>query len=398
MPHSNTPLFTATDYSTRMLPVCSNCGQCRAVDYYPLDEGVTLLCRDCASSTVETCSTCGRLTRLTRHAQDGITVLCRACWYDAFFVCEGCHAIRPQDDESCGVPGHCMECAEGRRFSEDNDEDDGPIYGHNYLPDDLQWLLSAAEAKQVPPMDRTAIAALPTQWLRQCAREGCYPDKMYFGVELEVEVTGEESRTYLAGQLPSFTFAKNDGSLTHGFEVVSVPATWTWMRENEQKWNDTLNFLRRHGCRSYQTTTCGMHVHISKEPVSSFHLYKLLTLVYRNQPLFERLSRRPDGELSHWAQLSGWHNHRWTPEARDKHQDGKYRAINLSHPHTIEFRIFKGTLGQRGFWQNLEVVKSVVDFSKAEPPKLMTACEYKTFVKDHRKDFPRLSPTFMRTA
>jgi hypothetical protein len=38
--------------------------------------------------------------------------------------------------------------------------------------------------------------------------------------------------------LPNFCYAKSDSSIACGFEIVSHPCTFRWLRENADKWLD----------------------------------------------------------------------------------------------------------------------------------------------------------------
>lgn len=328
---------------------------------------LTLLCDGCRESFV-VCSVCGLLAPEddARGGAGSDAPLCPACWDECHENCENCGGTFLREDmEYLADPDeyYCGDCGipSGGR---------GPIHEHDYTPR-LEFFRSAHEI--LVPVRRD----VPTT---------------YFGVELEVEhegcSSGHHRRT--VEELPDFVYAKSDGSLNNGFEVVSHPATWDWWKEHEEGWQKILALLKRNGYKSYQTRTCGMHVHVSKAPLTELHLYKLMLLVYGNYPLFLYLSRRDERHLRQWASFDVLPScfkriakYRAPPSSM-----GRYFALNLCPQNTLEYRIFRGTLGPRGFFRNMEVVKSTLDFSKSSPIGEVCQDAYHQYVADNRKAFP----------
>ncbi|GAH84174.1 unnamed protein product, partial [marine sediment metagenome] len=147
----------------------------------------------------------------------------------------------------------------------------------------------------------------------------------------------------ISNKLPPFTYAKHDGTLNFGIEVVSHPATWNWLKQNYRKWENILN-LRKVGFKSFDTTTCGMHIHLSKNAFSSLHLYKILKFFYENKDFILKISQRKSSYLNRYATLSSQDfNNSLALKAKWKNQtEEKYTAINLLNEPTIEIRVLEG--------------------------------------------------------
>ena len=106
-------------------------------------------------------------------------------------------------------------------------------------------------------------------------------ETLFMGFELEIETGGcGQSRDELSQEvrrLAPFTYCKRDGSLSSGFEVVSHPLSWRWVKQNKERLVGLLTFLDKAGAKSYETTTCGLHVHMSKSGLGRSVLESMLT-------------------------------------------------------------------------------------------------------------------------
>ncbi len=219
---------------------------------------------------------------------------------------------------------------------------------------------------------------------------------LYFGIELEMEFEGHDW-----DGLPDdgYLYAKHDGSLTCGVEIVSHPASWEWLcSEGRAAWQQILDWRLDRGYRSYNTGTCGMHVHMSRDAFTTFHLYKWLQFFYQNPQFILDISRRSAGTLARWASLDGPSaTSDLIAKAKDGRGKSRYEAINLNNPHTIEIRIFRGTLHPSGFWRNLEFLRCLYNYTAtvdAKGCKGMGPDGLQTYAIKHKKDFPNFVAWF----
>lgn len=205
----------------------------------------------------------------------------------------------------------------------------------------------------------------------------------YFGVELEVERNGcighdtaiADSGIAARDEL----YCKADGSLDDGFEIVSHPCTWEYWRTKFDL--EYMEWLRKNRYRSYDTSTCGMHVHVSRSALGKRDILRLHRFFRDNQTLIVRLSRRKPGALAEWSRLA-LHDNRTlarTIKGYDNEDRSRYTAINLTNMCTIEFRLFRGTLAKRGFIRNLSLVVALCAFVKKN--KLMTDRAFRDWLR-----------------
>lgn len=85
-----------------------------------------------------------------------------------------------------------------------------------------------------------------------------------------------EIATKFKEQLPYMVFCKPDGSISpRGFETVSVPATLDAWKESGL--TDALDVMRTkpYSMRSFEHSSCGFHVHVSRSALSVLDLMKM---------------------------------------------------------------------------------------------------------------------------
>ena len=215
---------------------------------------------------------------------------------------------------------------------------------------------------------------------------------LYMGIELEVEITNQSKANPILSSLPEFIFPKNDSSIANGFEIVSHPATYEWLLENKKKWDSILN-LHIMGCRSYNTNTCGMHIHLSKVAFDQWHLYKFLHFMYNpaNVSFITHLSQRLT--MENIKQWSAFDNSLTVikEKAVQRIQVGdRHTAVSLCRRNTVELRIFKGTLYPEHFWKNIEFAHALYNFSKDYSKFNMIWAVFLDYIKTNKNYYPNL--------
>jgi len=271
-----------------------------------------------------------------------------------------------------------------------------PIHEHNYRPA-LRFL-----GKVTVPENRRITARSAQVGLNKFRRP-----QMYFGFEVEVERTDGHNHpdcTDAARELVEagggLFYCKHDGSLSNGFEIVSQPFTWDWLRKpiNAKKFAAIFN-LRHQGYRSYQTTTCGFHVHMTRRALGPLGCYKLLEFAYRWPAFWLRLSaRRNMARMSRWANprptehVYGGPALKRTTKAKGT-SPNRYSAVNIT-TETVEIRIFRGTLAKGGFFRTLETVRALELFARLAPLSDLTPSRFFGIVAEYRKELPHLVAAF----
>ena len=182
---------------------------------------------------------------------------------------------------------------------------------------------------------------------------------VFYGIELECETRDSEPpqrhalRAIRALGGKSYACAKRDGSLSsHGYEIVTAPADLPTHRERWTAYLGTPDL----GIASWHTSTCGMHVHVSRRPLTTLQIGKIVEFVEssHNERFMRRLAGRGGSTYCRRAD-------RKVKDARDS--GDRYHSVNLTGNETIEFRMFRGTLNLQGFLKNLEFCAALVAFA-----------------------------------
>mgnify|MGYP003133868255 CR=1 FL=1 len=221
-------------------------------------------------------------------------------------------------------------------------------------------------------------------------------DNLYFGVELEVgyqRSVGNRRKLHLdieQNYLKGLAICKSDGSVSNGFEINTTPMTFDFIKTTDvffNFFNHTKNSLR-----SYSMRSTGIHIHVSKRPLSTLQIGKMLEFVNsrKNRDFIIELSgRNPNTycEINDILKCKDIHLKEYGTDGRnmdnrdyralDKMND-KYQAVNLQHSETVEFRIFKGNTKPQTISRYIEFVHGLVMFSKNGSNQNLT---YKDFIK-----------------
>ncbi len=365
-PTAEEPMEILDDTTHAVLNVCApcyrdteprcQCCQVRMRNPVVTDAHGANVCHDCTEHHF-LCTLCNHQTNTDQiHDMPDGASACTRCYERRFAQCGGCGSscLREELDE-----GLCATCARGRVIRSHNYKPRPNLHGHGPL---------------------------------------------YFGVELEVEC-GEVAPGDVAHEVINeigggFVYAKHDGSISHGFEMVSHPFSHDWYQAGGQAlWKKLLSSLRKHKCRSYDTETCGMHVHVTRAALTAQQLLRLQRLSHNNPDLILMMSRRRKENLSRWANPRDTEISEHVQLARGtKHaKDDRYAAVNVTGK-TVEIRIFRGTCDEEGFFGNIEAVRSLVEFSKQGTGLFPRAREYFAFLKEHKAEYPNLIGTVLKEA
>ena len=182
---------------------------------------------------------------------------------------------------------------------------------------------------------------------------------LYMGVELEIDEGGDDEYNAevladIANMRCERIYIKRDGSLTHGFEIVTHPMTLEY-HEHSMPWENICANAIRMGYLSHQTDTCGLHIHVNKTAFgdTAEECDEVIgRLVYFYEKFWSEIlifSRRTEASANRWASRYGGavSTCKNSLDTAKKARLGRYTAVNLTNKNTIEFRIFRGTLRYR---------------------------------------------------
>lgn len=218
----------------------------------------------------------------------------------------------------------------------------------------------------------------------------------HFGIELEVEVDEDEDRYVIAEDVTDFfgdrVYVKDDGSLDNGFEIVTHPHSF---QEFSRLDLSILRRLARKGCRSWDTMSCGLHVHISRTAFKDKdHELKFQKLIYDNQRMVEAIA----GRSSEYARF----NDKGKLVPKIKHPSDllqRYEAVNSIPDHTLEIRVFRGSLNERRVRSAVEFLRAGIEYTrdlKIKPSdNPLSWYRFMAHVLDNNKTYPNFTKVAM---
>ena len=315
---------------------CSSCEDCGSRFVPSRDAVRARYCADCEENYF-LCERCGEVTN----------VCCLQWINDSLSVCEGCA-------ERYYI--YCDECDEWHEEACENG-----IHDYGYKPEPIFYAVIADEIDTAwgfepgPRMHHWAPAEVRARYADQ--------RPVYMGFELECEAVRANLRAGIEAMSgwaeDDVAYLKHDGSLDNGFEIVSHPHTLDAFKLLDF---GCLDRLRELGFRSWNTQTCGIHVHVSRQAfVGKAHLYRFTKLLLDNAPSAKRLAGRDSED---WATFDGVAHHALRTIAKKGGYPARYCAVNLQNEHTVEVRIFRGSLNVSRLLTNLELVDALVEYTR----------------------------------
>lgn len=321
---------------------CDCCGEIyddRVDVAYDTEDWLTV-CEDCIYRHYERCDDCGTYVRQGHlNYIDGEDRYVCECCFDNYGECSGCGQLFHLDhlywfdSDECD---YCQDCAENNRAD---------VHDYTYKPD--------PEFK--PEFD---------------------VNKLFMGVELEVD-KGRDARSASVDinehDREENVYLKHDGSLERGFEIVSHPCT---LEYHKGLWDEIIDICKKYGFKSHDAKTCGLHVHLSRhyfgatETEQNYNIGKLILLMNKHWENMVKFSRRNAYQLNSWAKrvelcVSKFETIKGMElKVKDK-RGNRYVAVNLNNRHTIELRLFNGTLRRETLLATLELCKNLADAAKS---------------------------------
>jgi hypothetical protein len=144
----------------------------------------------------------------------------------------------------------------------------------------------------------------------------------------------------------------------------------------EFSWESFAQF-RKDGLRSWNTSTCGLHVHVSRDAFGvpydnrtdnfsrhirtrQAHELRFIKLIYDNERQVCRLAGRKSDSYANFQDRNNLTNKVF----RGRDIGGRHAAVNTYNDSTLEVRIFKGSLKHERVLMALEFVHSAVEYTR----------------------------------
>ena len=319
--------------------VCESCIQvCQYCDtiYTTNDDwynvGNEHWCESCWSNDSFTCNRCDYSTNANRDGgtRVGDEYWCNDCVGDNATYCDECDEYYPDGGGECSC----------------NQNNEGVVHQYSYKPNPVF--------------------------------HGGNDNNLYMGFELEMSFGDnpdrDDYRTAVSDVLEleqaDICYLKQDGSISGwGYELVTHPHTLTAYEQATDLWN-YIEACRKKGARSWDTDSCGLHVHVSRTAFKSgAHTHRFLSLIYRNPREMMKLAGRKNSRFARFDDV--YTNDEWgIPQfnLRDKvHGVGRterYSAVNTNNDYTLELRFFRGNMKREGVMTALELCHASVEYTR----------------------------------
>jgi len=299
------------------------------------------------------CEDCGvvEIDSNFHTAYDGDRIVCDSCFQDYYYHDRSGQYVHTDDENY-----------------HENDDDDSIIGEYHSSADNLGKIPSLFDKRK---------------------------SQIFLGLELEIEVNEDYSRsdkaeiilsnigTYTDNQNDRYTYclAEDDGSLNHGFELVTG---YTGLDVHEKQ----LSYFKKpiRGLRSHDTSTCGLHIHIDKRNVTLNHATKMILFMNDsgNQKLIKTIARRSSNRfckvLNKKADYSWLKSAKRSSDPLRQLNEDRYECLNFHNDNTIEFRLFKGTLKFESIMSCLEFTYATWFFCKDNGYQDLTTDNFIQFI------------------
>ena len=344
------------------------------------------ICFDCVNHSADgeelfECCFCGGYQQLAYHTTpaDGLggwdsagEFCCSLCGSN-LYQCSECQRWTSENDLT--EDGYCPRCAQER---EDEDDDDNVDYH------------SERGRSRVNPdvIHQYSFKPQPIFYSYHGGIANSDKGKVYLGVELEiddVELLRElADELYEISDTGGLFYLKWDGSLRHGFEIVSQPCTVKYHRA-KFPWKEILRRCADHSAKADTINSCGLHIHFNVSSLQTpnatgenvveeeeFNILKLIAIVERFYSQIEKIARRTE---NHYCTRNSRNCGRDTSNGERvirklfiikdmKAGAGGRMAVNLATKgcETVELRMFKGTVVYDTLMATLEFVDYLIRF------------------------------------
>jgi len=336
---------------------CSYCGNRKK--HGALKEQTTVsgkVCKACFNSHFRKCYKCKELHGTNKLKQFDGYYYCGPCGKSVFDTCDGCReSAKAKTLQTYKSKKYCAKCGGFRN----------EVLNYSYIPQILRFHGNTK--------DKTALT---------------------LGMELEAQDNGayhSECFRKFRKHTGNLFYFKSDSSIGGGVEFVTHPFTFNWFRKNMKTGlKEVLDYMKEAGWRSYDASSCGIHIHMNKDAFTTAHLLKFLEFFYYHQTYVIKISQRGRTGLGYCSFSDHAEGGGLKYKAETKGGTQKYTAVSLSKRDTAEVRIFRGNLHFPSVMKNIEFCVAVFEYTKQRMLKKVSMVGFNKFVKRRAKDFPNL--------
>lgn len=371
------------------------------------------------------CPICGKEIEGGCEVSDQTELVCIECTEQNYFECEKCETLHPNDEsiyissEGISICGDCTDgyvkcdhCNDYEKEENMHEVGNGQnvcdyCFENNYD--------TCADCGEVFPNDE-----LHRDYRDDLYCSDCYEDhkpaiedyhttrklvffggdksdnsNLFLGAEIEVDDGDSDDCDDTARDMKKcfetgFINMEHDGSLDEGFENITQPATLEYHTSIKDRYKKAFSIATGNGFKSHKTSSCGLHVHFNRsfyaenEELYTARLLYIVSKFWDNMTIF---SRRSMSQLNRWAKKIEDKPEDFVERCKNGHRD-RYYAVNLTNRHTIEFRMFRGTLKVGTYIATLQLVDAIVRSAKEMTVEQIQAMEWEQLLQhDEIKEY-----------
>lgn len=328
---------------------CHTCEHCDEVFYEGdmTQVGSKWFCDDHEDLYAE-CRDCGEVYKKENMYSYQGDHVCESCYDDEYTSCSRCGRVMRRDDASYyhGDP-YCDSCCPDSNLREVIDYHEFSDKGGEFVK--KRVLTDKDDAH----------------------------NNLFLGVELECD-TDDDCDQFDTGPFDWWfdqdylIHFEHDGSLNDGgVECITQPCTLKF-HQQRMKWKELCDKIVRQGYKSHDTSTCGLHIHMSRSALTPIQIVKMDVFINRGVNFWSQIGRRREiysgaydtGKL---AKKSKAYQGTWRDGNYGICEDDRYVPVNTKNDNTIEVRIFKGTLCPETILGTLECMDALPKFLDTIP-------------------------------
>lgn len=289
---------------------------------------------------------------------------CESCWSDYSFYCDWCERNyngSRTDYSSVNSQRWCEHClSDNATYCNECDE--------YYADDDGSCPTCVGSIGTVHDYNYKPNAVF----------HGSVATNLYMGFELEAELNNTDRAGYAQAvnlvtdlENKDIAYLKRDGSIFgNGFELVTHPHTLGAYENASELWEYIETLRTTYKARSWDTDSCGLHVHVSRSAFKSgAHTHRFLSLIYRNPQEMMKLAGRKNSRYAQFSDVyvpDEWGVPRFTLKHKisQLHSSERYSAVNTQNQNTLELRFFRGNMKREGIMTALELCHASVEYTR----------------------------------
>lgn len=365
---------------------CNVCGvEEKTIVTLDVGEGYVNVCKKCKAD-FPTCEGCKNFReKLTPHTNSlgATTKICK--WCNSTMNCQKCefkelrkdvkNFVQLTENGDVHTVSACLKCNEGttRCKSCSNHYNSDSKYCPCKIPKDFKQLILPynADVLEYLPMDADCEIGMELEVGVRCKNRVHYLDIF----EHTKNIIDKDAIMVYDSSIDYKDREQGIMNDWRGFEIVTRPMNL----RNMVKFINNLSQNRHKLLCSWDVETTGIHIHISRRLLKRIELGKLLVFINnpKNARLIKFIARRDNQRFARLGEKR-------ILDYKDTRRECHYEALNTNKPHTIEFRIFRGSLDQKTLMSYIQFVRSAVAFVKQTPADKLLEDVYLEFL--HKSD------------